>query len=37
KDRLKMDVWYVLNWSLWLDFIILVKTIKVVLKREGAV
>ncbi len=36
KDRLQMDVWYVLNWSLWLDFTILIKTIAVVLKREGS-
>ncbi|WP_038056385.1 sugar transferase [Thermodesulfobacterium hydrogeniphilum] len=34
--RVKLDTWYVLNWSLWLDIIILFKTIKVVLKREGA-
>lgn len=24
------------NWSLWLDIVILFKTIKVVLRREGA-
>ena len=36
KDRLKLDSWYILNWSLWLDIVILFKTIKVVLKREGA-
>ncbi len=36
EDRLKLDTWYVLNWSLWLDIVILFKTIKVVLKREGA-
>lgn len=35
-DRVKLDVWYVLNWSLWLDIIILFKTIGSVLKREGA-
>ncbi len=34
--RVKTDKWYVLNWSLWLDFVILFKTVKVVLKREGA-
>ncbi len=34
--RVKIDTWYVLNWSLWLDIIVLLKTIKVVLKREGA-
>jgi undecaprenyl-phosphate galactose phosphotransferase len=36
EQRLKLDAWYVLNWSLWLDVVILLKTIKVVLKREGA-
>ncbi|WP_297455324.1 undecaprenyl-phosphate galactose phosphotransferase WbaP [Persephonella sp.] len=34
--RVTLDSWYVLNWSLWLDIIILFKTVKVVLKREGA-
>ncbi len=36
QDRLKMDVWYVLNWSLWLDLTLLIRTIRVVLKREGS-
>ena len=36
EQRLKLDSWYVLNWSLWLDMVILFKTIKVVLKGEGA-
>lgn len=35
-DRLKLDSWYIANWSLWLDVEILLKTFKVVLKREGA-
>ncbi len=34
--RIKIDKWYVTNWSLWLDIIILFKTVKVVLNREGA-
>ena len=34
--RVKTDKWYVTNWSLWLDIIILMKTFKTVLKREGA-
>jgi lipopolysaccharide/colanic/teichoic acid biosynthesis glycosyltransferase len=34
--RVKTDKWYVLNWSLWLDIVILIKTIKVVLQRDGA-
>lgn len=35
-SRVTLDAWYVRNWSLWTDFVILVKTVKVVLKREGA-
>jgi undecaprenyl-phosphate galactose phosphotransferase len=35
-QRVELDVWYVKNWNLWLDIVILIKTIKVVLKREGA-
>ncbi len=34
--RVKTDKWYVNNWSLWLDIVILFKTIKVVLRSEGA-
>lgn len=34
--RVGIDTWYVLNWSLWLDIVILFKTVKVVLKRDGA-
>ena len=36
KERLILDTWYVQNWSLWLDIVILFKTVKVLLKREGA-
>jgi undecaprenyl-phosphate galactose phosphotransferase len=34
--RLKLDAWYVMNWSLWFDIAILFKTVRVVAKREGA-
>jgi len=34
--RVATDKWYVTNWSLWLDVVILFKTVKVVLKRDGA-
>jgi undecaprenyl-phosphate galactose phosphotransferase len=34
--RIKFDTWYVMNWSLWLDIVIIFKTIKVVLRAEGA-
>jgi Undecaprenyl-phosphate galactose phosphotransferase WbaP len=36
EERIKLDTWYVLNWSLWLDIVIFFKTIRVVLNREGA-
>jgi len=35
-ERVQMDSWYVRNWSMWLDIIILFKTIKVVVARKGA-
>lgn len=35
-ERLNMDVWYTLNWSIWLDFVILLKTVKAVVKKSGA-
>lgn len=34
--RITMDSWYVKNWDLWLDVMILFKTASVVFKREGA-
>ena len=35
EQRIKLDVWYVENWSMWLDLKIILKTIKVVIKKEG--
>ncbi len=35
--RVRLDVWYVRNWSLWHDIAILLKTLPAVLKKEGAV
>jgi len=35
-DRVRMDSWYVRNWSLWHDITIICKTFKVVLKQDGA-
>lgn len=34
--RVQMDSWYVRNWSLSLDIVMLLKTIRVVIKRDGA-
>lgn len=36
EERRKLDLYYVQNWSLWLDLVILVKTIRVVFGRIGA-
>ncbi|MEW6002436.1 MAG: undecaprenyl-phosphate galactose phosphotransferase WbaP [Nitrospirota bacterium] len=36
KSRVKLDSWYIMNWSLWLDIAIIFKTMRVVLKMEGA-
>ncbi|MDG2949979.1 exopolysaccharide biosynthesis polyprenyl glycosylphosphotransferase [Exercitatus varius] len=35
-ERLKIDSWYIKNWSIWNDIVILFKTIAVVLRRDGA-
>ena len=35
-ERLNIDSWYIKNWSLWNDIVILLKTLGVVLKRNGA-
>ena len=34
--RIALDSWYVRNWNLWLDIIILFKTVNVVLRGDGA-
>lgn len=36
KQRVELEKWYIKNWSLWLDFIIYIKTIKTVLYRVGS-
>ncbi|NPA72531.1 MAG: undecaprenyl-phosphate galactose phosphotransferase WbaP [Gammaproteobacteria bacterium] len=36
RERLRLDVYYVRNWSIWFDLYILLKTIKIVLLGEGA-
>ena len=36
EERRKLDLYYVQNWSLWLDLVIIVKTFRVVIGRIGA-
>ena len=36
QERVELDTWYIQNWSLWLDFIIFVKTFEVLVTRRGA-
>ncbi|BAY90311.1 MULTISPECIES: sugar transferase [unclassified Tolypothrix] len=35
EQRINFDVWYVDNWSFWLDILIILRTIPVVLRKEG--
>ena len=35
-ERVQMDSWYVRNWSVWLDFMLLWRTIKAVIAGKGA-
>lgn len=37
ETRVYFDSWYVKNWSIWNDFVILCKTVPVVLKRTGSI
>ncbi len=30
EDRIRLDIWYIMNWSLWLDLFILLRTMAVV-------
>lgn len=36
QDRVQLEEWYVLNWSLWLDIILMLKTARVVITAKGA-
>ena len=36
EGRMILDCWYVRNWSIWLDIVLLCKTVKVVLGKKGA-
>ena len=35
-ERVQMDSWYVRNWSVWLDFMLLFRTVKAVIAGKGA-
>jgi undecaprenyl-phosphate galactose phosphotransferase len=35
EERRKLDLYYVQNWSFWMDVIILVKTVRVILSGRG--
>jgi len=35
-ERLALDSWYVRNWNLWLDIVILLRTVGAILRQEGA-
>ncbi len=36
ENRVKLDTIYVVNWSIWLDIVIIFKTLKVIINKEGA-
>ena len=36
KERVQLDSWYVRNWSVWLDVMLLWRTMKIVVQRKGA-
>ena len=35
-ERVSLDIWYVRNWSVWIDILLLWRTFDVVLRRKGA-
>ena len=36
EKRVELDIYYIQNWSIWLDTFILLKTLWIVLTRKGA-
>jgi undecaprenyl-phosphate galactose phosphotransferase len=36
EQRLRLDEYYVRNWSLWMDVVVLMKTVGAVIRRDGA-
>jgi lipopolysaccharide/colanic/teichoic acid biosynthesis glycosyltransferase len=35
-ERVRLDMYYIRNWSIWFDIQILIQTVPAVLKRRGA-
>lgn len=35
EERVKLDIYYVENWSMWADFVILLKTLRMILRGHG--
>jgi len=35
RERIELDIWYVDHWSIWLDFLILMRSFGLLLRREG--
>ena len=35
-ERIRLDKWYIRNWSIWQDVVILLKSIPIVLLKRGA-
>jgi lipopolysaccharide/colanic/teichoic acid biosynthesis glycosyltransferase len=36
EERVRLDMYYIRNWSIWLDIQIIVQTVIVVMMRKGA-
>lgn len=36
EERVQMDIWYVRNWSVWIDIVVLFRTVGVVIGKNGA-
>lgn len=36
EERVGIDIWYIKNWSLWNDLVILIKTLEIVFQKKGA-
>lgn len=36
EERIRLDVWYVLNWSFWLDLVIIIRTFGAILSKKGS-